>query len=176
MQVRELNLILIKLVRFTNQKHEHGHDGSMARRAIRGHCARRAMQHGQQHQAACLVRARRGEGRHVACGAATKQAQGLQRPAHSTHNTHAAQGQLGCGYAMRMRKAWRATRVGEAWRASDGRAMACYAMRWAGRAGNARVLLGLSHDGLGASLGRLIELFFLNRLISWASYICINLG
>ena len=39
MQVRELNLILIKLVRITNQRHEHEHDGSMAQRAIRGHCA-----------------------------------------------------------------------------------------------------------------------------------------
>ena len=57
MQVRELNLILIKLVRFTNQKHEHEHGGSMARRAIRGHCARRAMRHGQQQQG-CVPRAR----------------------------------------------------------------------------------------------------------------------
>ena len=127
MQVRELNLILFKLVRFTNQKHEHGHDGSMARQAIRGHCARRAMRHGQQHKAACLVRARQGRGRQVPAG--------LRRRAPTMHNTHATQGSYAAGtYAMRMRKAWRATRVGEAWRASDGRAMACYAMRWAGRA------------------------------------------
>ena len=117
------------------------------------------MRHRQQHElrASCaLGKAGAGD----ACGAATKRSAML-----ATSSTHDAQhtrnaGQLCCGYAMRMRKAWRATRVGEAWRASDGRAMACYAMRWAGRAGNARVLLGLSHDGLGASLGRSIELFF----------------
>ena len=92
MQVRELNLILIKLVRITNQRHEHEHGGRMARRAIRGHCA--WTEPHATRAAAATLRASCALGEEgqasIACGAATKQGASLATSStHTMHNTHA---------------------------------------------------------------------------------------
>ena len=132
MQVRELNLILIKLVRFTNQKHEHRHDGSMAGRAIRGRYAEPCHATRAAARAACLVRARQGKGRRClrGCDEAKRDACDVEHPRCTTYTQRrAAMLRVRDAHAQGMaRDACGRGMARERW-PSDG--MLCDAMGWA---------------------------------------------